>query len=124
MFFSFISYCINIRLKKKSNSNAIFLPIKLKKLSPVREVGGRKPHILSVVITEGEWGGHYWHSLQQKSNTAFPKFAPFKIFHREKFPLVQMNYEKCCLHQWTCNARELGPVHIECTRERISKKVY
>lgn len=33
-----------------------------------------------------------------------------------------MNYEKRCLHQWTCNVRELGPVHIERTRERISKK--
>lgn len=78
MFLSFISYCINIRLKKKSNSNAIFLPIKLKKLSPVREVGGRKP--LSYIIGGDSRRGMGWALLAfitTKIKYCFPQICSF-----------------------------------------------
>lgn len=79
MFFSFISYCINIRLKKSQIVMQYFYPSNWKNYHLLGKwVGESLSHILSAVITEGEWGGHYWHSLQQKSNTAFPNLLLFK----------------------------------------------
>lgn len=80
MFLTFISHCINIRFLKSKIVMQYFYSSNWKKNYHLlgKWMGESLSHILLVVITEREWGGHYWYSLQQKSNTAFQNLLLFK----------------------------------------------